>query len=133
MKEASQERREAQCRNRVSPTPTRISWPPSTGGCSAPASGGRSTGTWPPARRAAARLAHPHIVHAYDAEQAGDAHFLVMEYVDGVSLDRLIREKGPAPVAAACDWVRQAALGLQHAYERGMVHRDIKPGNLMLT
>jgi eukaryotic-like serine/threonine-protein kinase len=81
--------------------------------------------------RAAAQLHHPNIVAAYDAEQAGDTHFLVMEYIDGVNLARLVAEKGPLPVAEACEYVRQAALGLQHAHERGMVHRDVKPHNLI--
>jgi WD40 repeat protein/tRNA A-37 threonylcarbamoyl transferase component Bud32 len=81
--------------------------------------------------RAAARLAHPNIVHAYDAENAGETHFLVMEYVAGLSLDRVVRQRGPLPVAEACEYVRQAALGLQHAYEQGMVHRDVKPDNLI--
>jgi serine/threonine protein kinase len=83
--------------------------------------------------RAAARLSHQNIVTAYDADQAGDVHFLVMEYVDGISLDRLFARQGPSDIARTSDWVRQTALGLQHAYERGMVHRDIKPGNLLLT
>jgi hypothetical protein len=83
--------------------------------------------------KAAAKLAHPNIVHAYDADQAGDTHFLVMEYVDGTSLDRLVAEQGRLPVPQACDAIRQAALGLQHAHEQGMVHRDIKPQNLMRT
>ena len=83
--------------------------------------------------KAAARLSHPNIVTAYDAEQAGDLHFLVMEFVEGTSLARLVEDKGPLPVETACDYVRQAALGLQHAFEAGMVHRDIKPQNLMLT
>jgi serine/threonine protein kinase len=83
--------------------------------------------------KAAARLAHPNIVTAHDADQAGDTHFLVMEYVEGISLGRLVAEKGPLPVAQACDYVRQVALGLQHAHEQGMVHRDVKPQNLMLT
>jgi serine/threonine protein kinase len=83
--------------------------------------------------RSAARLCHPNIVTAYDAEQAGDVQLFVMEFVEGVSLDRLIARQGPLPVMQACDYVRQAAQGLQHAFERGMVHRDIKPQNLMLT
>ena len=83
--------------------------------------------------RAAARLSHPNIVHAYDAEQAGATHFLVMEFVEGTDLGRVVRQRGPLPVAEACDAIRQAALGLQHAHERGMVHRDIKPQNLMRT
>ncbi len=83
--------------------------------------------------KAAARLSHANIVAAHDAEQAGDLHFLVMEYVDGVSLDRLVERRGPLPVPHACNYLRQAALGLQHASERGMIHRDIKPQNLMVT
>jgi len=83
--------------------------------------------------QAAARLHHANIVTAYDAEQAGDAHFLVMEFVDGVDLSQVVQERGPLPVTAACDYVRQAATGLEHARQLGMVHRDIKPHNLMLT
>src|SRR5439155_21798199 len=83
--------------------------------------------------KAAARLTHPNILTAYDADQAGDAHFLVMEYVDGISLARLVKIRGRLGVAHACHYARQAALGLQHAFESGMVHRDIKPHNLMLN
>jgi serine/threonine protein kinase len=83
--------------------------------------------------RAAARLVHPHIVLAHDAEQAGDLPFLVMEYVPGLSLDRLVARRGPLPVAEACDCVRQAALGLQYAHEQGMIHCDVKPANLLRT
>ena len=74
---------------------------------------------------AAARLSHPNIVTAYDAEQAGDLHFLVMEFVDGVNLARHIERFGRMAPREACELVRQAALGLQHAHEQGMVHRDI--------
>ncbi len=83
--------------------------------------------------KAAARLTHPNIVIAFDAEQVGDLHMLVMEYVEGQSLDQVLRRHGPLPVAHACHYVRQAALGVQYAFERGMVHRDIKPANLMLA
>jgi serine/threonine protein kinase len=83
--------------------------------------------------RAAARLTHPNIATAYDADRAGDTHFLVMEYVAGTSLDREVQRRGPLPVREACHYARQAALGLQHAHERGMVHRDVKPANLLLT
>src|SRR5207302_6710895 len=64
---------------------------------------------------------------------AGDVHFLVMEYVEGTTLAQVVARRGRLPVREACDYVRQAALGLQHAHEQGMVHRDIKPHNLMLT
>ncbi len=83
--------------------------------------------------RAVALLSHPNLVQAYDAEQAGEWHFLVMEFIEGVSLAALVERDGPLPVEKACDGVRQAALGLAHALEQGLVHRDIKPQNLMLT
>ncbi|MBC8869445.1 MAG: protein kinase [Planctomycetes bacterium] len=83
--------------------------------------------------QAAAQLSHPNIVTAHDADQVGDTHFLVMEYVDGINLSELLKKDGPLPIRDACDYVRQAALGLQHASEHEMVHRDIKPHNLMLT
>jgi tRNA A-37 threonylcarbamoyl transferase component Bud32 len=83
--------------------------------------------------RAVARLTHPNLVTAYDAGQDGDRPFLVMEYLDGESLaDRLERD-GPLPIAEACDCVRQAARGLQFAHDNGLVHRDVKPHNLMLV
>jgi serine/threonine-protein kinase len=83
--------------------------------------------------RAAAQLCHPNIALAHDADEIGGTHFLVMEFVEGTDLGRLVGRRGPLPVAEACDYVRQAALGLQHACERGLVHRDIKPSNLLLT
>jgi len=84
--------------------------------------------------KAAARLAsHPNIVAAYDAEQAGETHMLVMEFIEGTDLAKLVKRRGPLPVGEACEYARQAALGLQHAFKDGMVHRDIKPQNLMLT
>ncbi len=83
--------------------------------------------------RNAAKLAHPNIVVAHDAEQAGDLHMLVMEFVEGDDLAKVLAKRGPLPIPNACDCARQAALGLQHAFEKGMVHRDVKPQNLMLT
>jgi serine/threonine protein kinase len=83
--------------------------------------------------QAAARLTHPNIVLVYDSDQSGDTHFLAMEYVDGITLQRLVEVEGPLPPARACDYVRQAALGLQHAHEQALVHRDVKPANLMLA
>jgi len=83
--------------------------------------------------QAVAQLSHPNIVLAFDADEAGDHHFFVMEYVEGTDLAKLVKKGGPLPVRDACLYVQQAALGLQHACERGMVHRDIKPHNLLLT
>jgi serine/threonine protein kinase/formylglycine-generating enzyme required for sulfatase activity len=81
----------------------------------------------------AARLDHPNIVRAFDAEQSGQTCFLVMEYVEGIDLAELLKRKGPLPLVHCCHYICQAALGLQHAHENGMVHRDIKPQNLMLA
>jgi tRNA A-37 threonylcarbamoyl transferase component Bud32 len=81
--------------------------------------------------QAAARLAHPNVVAVYDHDHEGETHFLAMEYVPGVTLQKLVEESGPLPVWQACDFIRQAALGLQHASEQGLVHRDVKPANLM--
>jgi serine/threonine protein kinase len=83
--------------------------------------------------RAAARLDHQNIVRAFDAEHVGGLHLLVMEFVDGMSLAQLLEKKGPLSVTAACHCAGQAARGLQHAFERGMTHRDVKPHNLMLS
>lgn len=82
---------------------------------------------------AMARLDHPNIVQFCDADQWRDTHYFAMEYVEGTDLGKVVRLSGALPVTEACDFVRQAALGLQHAYERNLVHRDIKPVNLFLT
>ncbi|MCE9530511.1 MAG: serine/threonine protein kinase, partial [Planctomycetes bacterium] len=82
--------------------------------------------------KAAARLSHPNIVTAFDANQVGERCFLVMEFVDGPNLQDLVKEHGPLPVTQACDYIRQAAIGLQCAHDIGMVHRDIKPANLLV-
>jgi serine/threonine-protein kinase len=80
----------------------------------------------------AAKLAHPNVVRAYEAGQAGGTPYFAMEYVEGINLAELLRRGGPFPVDLACDYVRQAATGLQHVHECGLVHRDIKPSNLLL-
>src|SRR5262245_17216869 len=82
--------------------------------------------------RAAAALDHPNIVHAYDIDQDDDLHFLVMEWVDGSSFQDIIKKSGPLDVPRAAHYVRQAALGLEHAHTKGLVHRDIKPGNILV-
>jgi WD40 repeat protein/tRNA A-37 threonylcarbamoyl transferase component Bud32 len=83
--------------------------------------------------RLAARLSHPNIVTAYDAETCGAVHFLVMEFVPGENLADVIAAGGPLPVDRACEYARQTALGLQQAFRRGMIHRDIRPHNLLRT
>lgn len=82
--------------------------------------------------RAIAQLDHPNIVRAYGCDSQGELHYLVMEYVAGLDLDRLVRKSGVVDPRLAADYIRQAAVGLAHAHERGMIHRDIKPANLLL-
>jgi serine/threonine-protein kinase len=82
--------------------------------------------------RQSARLSHPNIVRTFDLDTAGAIHFIAMEYVDGIDLHAKVKRDGPLSIREAADFIRQAALGLQHAHEEGLVHRDIKPANLML-
>jgi serine/threonine protein kinase len=83
--------------------------------------------------RSAAAVDDPHIVRAIDADRDGETYFLVMEYVTGRNLKSWIALEHALPVGWSCECIRQAALGLQHAFEQGMVHRDIKPSNLLVT
>ncbi len=83
--------------------------------------------------RAAGAVDHPNVVHATDAREVDGIRLLAMEFVDGLDLAALIRRCHPLPVADVCELVRQAALGLQAAHEHGLVHRDVKPSNLMLS
>ncbi|TWT96899.1 Serine/threonine-protein kinase PknB [Botrimarina colliarenosi] len=84
--------------------------------------------------RATGALEHPNLVVAIDSSNPDDEeHYLVMEYVDGLGVDALLEAEGPLPVADACEIARQAALGLAHLEEQGLVHRDVKPSNLMVT
>jgi serine/threonine protein kinase len=78
-------------------------------------------------------LDHPNIVRAMDAREVEGTRFLVMEFVEGVDLNAVCRACHPVPVADACEIIRQAALALQHAHEHSLVHRDVKPSNLMIT
>src|SRR5712692_6684884 len=82
--------------------------------------------------RAVARLDHPNIVRAHDIDNDDKLHFIVLEFVDGANLHDFIRRNGTLKPERAAHYIRQAALGLQHAHEGGLVHRDIKPGNLLL-
>jgi len=86
--------------------------------------------------QAVANLDHPNIVRAYDVDKEiegnTEIHFLVMEYVDGESLQEMVSSRGVLDYATAAEYARQAAEGLIHAHAAGMVHRDIKPGNLLV-
>ncbi len=82
--------------------------------------------------QAAAALDHRNIVRAYDVDNDGNTHYLVMEYVEGRDLQHMVAEDGPLPYAAAAEYIRQAAEGLEHAHQAGLIHRDVKPGNLLL-
>ena len=83
--------------------------------------------------QAAAKLNHPNIVQAYDVGQAGDHHYFVMEYVDGETVSDQISRDTRIEEAEAIDFVHQIAEALQHAHDRGIIHRDIKPKNIMVT
>lgn len=83
--------------------------------------------------RLVAELNHANVVHALDAGKAHHAYYLAMEYVPGPDLGSVIRSHGPLEPSRACEYARQAALGLQHIHERGLIHRDIKPSNLGLS
>lgn len=83
--------------------------------------------------KAAAKLEHPNIVIAHDADEANGSHFLVMQYVEGCDLATLVRRHGPLHMHQAISCVLQAARGLEYAHERGVVHRDIKPSNILLN
>jgi tRNA A-37 threonylcarbamoyl transferase component Bud32 len=83
--------------------------------------------------KAVGMLDHPNIVRATDAGEWQGTEYLVMEFVDGIDAGNLVRRLGPVPVVDACEIVRQAALGLAHAHAHGMVHRDVKPSNLLLS
>lgn len=82
--------------------------------------------------RAIGRLDHPAIVRATDAGDADGTHFLVMDFVEGIDLSRLMKLSGPMDVASACEVVRQVAIALQYAHDQGLIHRDVKPSNLMV-
>jgi len=82
--------------------------------------------------RAVARLDDPNIIRVFDVDRVGPNPFMVMEYADGTNLHDVVARHCPLPFERACHYIRQGALGLQHAHEAGLIHRDIKPGNLIL-
>ncbi|MGH7136286.1 MAG: protein kinase domain-containing protein, partial [Pirellulales bacterium] len=82
--------------------------------------------------RAAASLDHPNIVRAYDVDNQGDTHYLVMEFVEGQDLQKMVKRQGALGFELAAEYIRQAAEGLAHAHKMGLIHRDIKPANLLV-
>jgi serine/threonine protein kinase len=83
--------------------------------------------------RAQAQLDHPNLVRVSYADYEGDTYFFVTEYVPGTDLRKLVRRNGPLPAPIAATIISQAAEGLHYAHRRGLVHRDVKPGNLLVT
>jgi serine/threonine-protein kinase len=82
---------------------------------------------------AVAKLIHPNIVQVYDTGLDDNRHFIVMEYVDGRSGAQILQRQGPVGPATAAEAGVQACAGLDYAHRRGIIHRDVKPGNLMIT
>ena len=82
---------------------------------------------------AQAKLDHPNLVRAFDAGEDGNVHYLVVEYIPGTDLRRLVRTKGRLTVQQAANIIKQTAEGLAHAHEKELIHRDVKPGNILVT
>ena len=82
--------------------------------------------------QATAALDHPNIVRAYDVDNEENIHYMVMEYVQGLDLERIVQKKGPCSYEDCAHYILQAADGLAHAHSKGMVHRDVKPANLLV-
>ena len=83
--------------------------------------------------KAIASLSHPNIVRAYDIDNEKDTHYIVMEYIEGVDLQILVKKHGPLPYPLVADYIAQAAHGLQHAHDQGLIHRDVKPANFLIN
>jgi eukaryotic-like serine/threonine-protein kinase len=82
--------------------------------------------------QATSQLDHPNIVRCYDVDNDGDTHYIVMEYIEGKDLNTIVKQEGPLPLDLACNYIAQAAEGFQHAHEKGLIHRDVKPANLLV-
>lgn len=82
--------------------------------------------------RAGGSIDHPNIVRAYDKDQDGDLHYLVMDFVDGCSLSEIVQATGPLDPNRAGNYLYQSALGLKHAHDSGLIHRDVKPANILI-
>jgi serine/threonine-protein kinase len=83
--------------------------------------------------QAASQLSDPHILHSYDAGPIGKTHFFAMEHVDSVDLETLVQQSGPLQVSTAANFIHQAGEGLHHAHERGLLHHDLRPVNLLVA
>src|SRR5947208_12007274 len=83
--------------------------------------------------RAIAQLNHPNVVILFDADEVNGTHYIAMEYVEGQTLEKMVRTQGPMSIRQASEYIRQAALGLQHSCEVGLIHRDIKPSNILVS
>ena len=83
--------------------------------------------------RAIAQLHHPNLVILFDADESNGTHYIAMEYVEGQTFEKMVRTNGPMGIRQACEYIRQSAVGLQHAHEVGLVHRDIKPSNILVS
>ncbi len=82
--------------------------------------------------QATAQLDHPNIVRCYDVDNEEDTHYIVMEYIEGQDLNTIVKQEGPLPLELACNYIAQAAEGLNHAHANGLIHRDVKPANLLV-
>jgi len=82
--------------------------------------------------QATAQLDHQNIVRCYDVDNEGDTHYIVMEFIEGKDLNTIVKQEGPLPLELACNYIAQAAEGLYHAHQNGLIHRDVKPANLLV-
>src|SRR5262245_5447861 len=83
--------------------------------------------------RVGAQLQHENLVRIYDEGESGGKCYLVMEYIEGKTIGSMITERGPMPPAVAAKLARQVALGLEHAQQKGLIHRDVNPFNILVT